>query len=741
MIRSRFHLRFTALQFFAVAAFALLAPEVSAQQFQKVVGAIPGAELWTEGVECADVDNDGDLDIFFADGEGFSSAGTQRANRLIINKFEVTALTFADETTMRLGTNLSNAKGVATGDIDADGWVDALFANAFNTDTPNLYVNQGAGNPGFYTLESATRGFTEALSSGGAGFGDLDNDGDLDVILCDSGASYLGGAGDEPRLFFNDGTGVFTENAAALGATAKIAQMDVQFVDIDQDWDLDFFGACRNTNSGEAHYLMLNDGAGNFTDASSLLPSTSGNVYEAELGDLDGDTDIDLFFVSQTSFSEGHVQNRQVPDSALTFVKGSAITNGIDDNEICLLDYDNDGDLDAFVGSLGSGERIYRNNGNLTWTLLAGQIQAISDSTLDCTAADLDNDGDYDLVTAQGESNSSEFENKVYVNSGPADTLDPIVVREEPLSGLPDANGPWVVRAEVRDQVMDDGKNWVSAQADYLVLLQPEPPVSVMMSGFSFAPQHITVPAGTRVTWDNPTGNIHTVTSSTPGYSFDSGNMNPGAVYSHTFVRPGVYDYICVPHQGLGMVGTVTVTGTSSVAPATYSGGGVYRFEMTDTQGGAGTQLVYELRFTDWPGNFTVTEPVTHTIIDCGWVQYGVGVHPNNTVVLDGAGGSAAGQTFQAVATNATGFGAVFAASLAPDNVPALGGIGLLKSNLTFAFVLKLVSMGQAKWIIGVPDDDPGIVGLHVFFQTSVIISANPSVWELSNGLEMVVCP
>jgi hypothetical protein len=51
----------------------------------------------------------------------------------------------------RLGAHTSNAKGVTTGDIDGDGWIDALYSNAFNTAPASLYVNQGAGNPGFFT--------------------------------------------------------------------------------------------------------------------------------------------------------------------------------------------------------------------------------------------------------------------------------------------------------------------------------------------------------------------------------------------------------------------------------------------------------------------------------------------------------------------------------------------------------------------------------------------------------------
>ena len=141
-----------------IAAGALLALPSTAQQFVFQNGAIPGANRWTEGVESADVDNYGDLDIFFAEGEGFSSAGTKRQNILIINRLEI-AGGLVDESVARLGVHLSNAKGVDTGDIQGDGYVDALFANAFNTDLPFLYVNQGAGNPGFFNFEGPARGF------------------------------------------------------------------------------------------------------------------------------------------------------------------------------------------------------------------------------------------------------------------------------------------------------------------------------------------------------------------------------------------------------------------------------------------------------------------------------------------------------------------------------------------------------------------------------------------------------
>ncbi|MEM7517325.1 MAG: hypothetical protein AAF368_10435, partial [Planctomycetota bacterium] len=137
---------------------AISATALQAQQFQYQVGLLPGT-VWTEGVEAADVDNDGDFDLFFAEGEGFSFAGAQRQNKLMINQVQPgSALSFTDESVARLGVHLSNAKGVFTADIDDDGWIDAMFANAFNTDPPFLYMNRGAAQPGFFDEEGSVRG-------------------------------------------------------------------------------------------------------------------------------------------------------------------------------------------------------------------------------------------------------------------------------------------------------------------------------------------------------------------------------------------------------------------------------------------------------------------------------------------------------------------------------------------------------------------------------------------------------
>ncbi len=90
--------------------------------------------------------------------------------------------------------------------------------------------------------------------------------------------------------------------------------------------------------------------------------------------------------------------------------------------------------------------------------------------------------------------------------------------------------------------------------------------VTVSMEDNFFAPANVTVEPGTTVTWVQNGENPHTTTS----YDglWDSGLLpgGSGQTFSFTFNEPGVYEYFCIPHEDLGMVGSVTVTGGDAAA-------------------------------------------------------------------------------------------------------------------------------------------------------------------------------
>jgi plastocyanin len=87
-----------------------------------------------------------------------------------------------------------------------------------------------------------------------------------------------------------------------------------------------------------------------------------------------------------------------------------------------------------------------------------------------------------------------------------------------------------------------------------------------------FEPANVTVPVGTTVTWTLVAGG-HSTTSATG--LWDSGvTREVGDVLSYTFSQPGTYSFFCIPHQAVGMVGTVTVTAAAAApaAPARAAG-------------------------------------------------------------------------------------------------------------------------------------------------------------------------
>ena len=93
-----------------------------------------------------------------------------------------------------------------------------------------------------------------------------------------------------------------------------------------------------------------------------------------------------------------------------------------------------------------------------------------------------------------------------------------------------------------------------------------------MNDQLTFEPKEIKVAAGEEVTWKNVGKVAHTVTAdkskaadparvSTPAGTkqWDSGFVGEGESFSRTFQEPGTYNYICIPHEGAGMVGTLVV--------------------------------------------------------------------------------------------------------------------------------------------------------------------------------------
>ncbi len=401
----------------------------------------PNPTDYTNQLTLGDIDADGDLDLIFANGSGFSSPGAAQPQRVYINNGSGV---FTDESSARLGFS-GWCRGVELGDIDDDGDLDLIFAQDFNK-LPHLFTNNGNG---FFTDVTAAQLPNITLSSSRAQFGDVDNDGDLDIYIT-SGSTNRFGCG-QYRLYFNDGSGFFTDvTSTHLPIGAVCSNMDCIFGDIDGDFDLDVKTASTGSNNSR---LYRNDGTGVFSLVTTIPGDSS--CYSYDFGDINGDGDLDLIGINAGSGStELLLENDGT--GAFTNISSQISPNlSADDNDSKFFDYDNDGDLDLIIARLGSGgERIYNNDGHGNFTQMAGVIQIISDSSLDIMVADLTNDGRLDIVTAQGE--SGNFQNRIYINNGPADTIGPTIQRTEQLPDTADTKGPYVIRTVIYDSVTSD---------------------------------------------------------------------------------------------------------------------------------------------------------------------------------------------------------------------------------------------------------------------------------------------
>ena len=118
--------------------------------------------------------------------------------------------------------------------------------------------------------------------------------------------------------------------------------------------------------------------------------------------------------------------------------------------------------------------------------------------------------------------------------------------------------------------------------------------VTVRMEDNFFDQANITVEPGTTVTWVQSGNNPHTTTS----YDglWDSGMIEGGSggTFSYTFEEPGRYDYFCIPHESLGMIGSVTVSDATATASPTATATGTAT-ALADTGGPPVSSLLIAL--------------------------------------------------------------------------------------------------------------------------------------------------
>jgi hypothetical protein len=243
-------------------------------------------------------------------------------------------------------------------------------------------------------------------SSGGNGQGvawsDFDGDGDLDLYAVKDSSPNL--------LFRNNGNSTFIDVASFAGVNNSGAGNGAAWGDYDADGDSDLY---VSKGSPDANLLYRNNGNSTFAEVgNSAGVADTGSGIGAAWGDYDGDGDLDLYLANSGSANRLYRNNGNG-----TFTEAGS-TTGVNNSGnglgVTWADFDDDGDLDIYLANAGSANLLYRNNGNGTF-IDVGPSAGVADTanSQGVSAGDYDADGDIDIyVTNFGAAN------RLYRNNG-----------------------------------------------------------------------------------------------------------------------------------------------------------------------------------------------------------------------------------------------------------------------------------------------------------------------------------
>ena len=306
-----------------------------------------GMELQQTEFAVGDIDNDGDLDVIFSGNDG----GANERGAIMLNNGDGTFSVQSGERVIKTG----KSGNIKFGDIDGDGDLDVIFTGWWAEDQYTSNFNTGIalndGN-GVFTLADETKyPVNKAIKVTACGFADFNNDGLLDY--------YFFADGKNNKIYLQQADGSFVERVSAF-PERNFKEPEVTLVDFDNDGDIDIFVSCWSYDENSRYSRVFYNNNGIFTEDDVKLEQQKANGTTA-WGDINGDGYMDFLLNGD---DQGMPGPSDIESDYATFLyknnagkaEATAVQwwhlgrqNGVGHGSV-IVDWNGDGKLDFFEG-------------------------------------------------------------------------------------------------------------------------------------------------------------------------------------------------------------------------------------------------------------------------------------------------------------------------------------------------------------------------------------------------------
>ncbi len=327
---------------------------------------------------------------------------------LLLSTFAAYAQTFS-LATGAISTTPSDSRSVNFLDLNNDGWEDVYISNGLKGGQKDfLYLNDGTGQMTAVTNMPAVQA---SNPSDGACFVDYNNDGHVDGVI----SSWYG---DEDLLYINDGMGKLQYNGSAGIVSGSFAE-NAAFGDYDNDGWADLY--ITNSGGNNQNYLYKNLQNGKFQLITNHTLTTDANLSRgATWVDYNNDGIQDLFVANEDN-TKNNLFKGKGGGIFEKITSGALVSQAMGSMTASWGDIDNDGDFDVFVGNAAyfaaQRNQLFRNSGSGFSEITNDPAAQAVGCTYGSAFGDFDNDGDLDLVVANGFCNGN-MKNNLYENQG-----------------------------------------------------------------------------------------------------------------------------------------------------------------------------------------------------------------------------------------------------------------------------------------------------------------------------------